>query len=102
VEPPFLRATESSELVLDAHPVNILGFKVPFKHINVQFIVEEGKNLVELISNQDNHSAVVRSKGIEGEVIISIYSEKGSIPVTKVLIEILPVQLAFDVDAFLP
>ncbi len=90
IEPPYLRASSSSTLNIKVYPVNILGFKNLFGRLDVRFEIEEGANLVELSVPSDN-SVGVRSRGIEGEVIIGIYSLRSGVQVSKVLIKILPV-----------
>lgn len=72
----------------------MLGFKVPFSAVDVRFTVEEGVNLVELVSESSEGSVTIRSKGIEGEAVVGIYSLKSGLPVKKVMIKILPREVA--------
>ncbi|MGH2575371.1 MAG: hypothetical protein ACRDFC_06695, partial [Ignavibacteria bacterium] len=94
LNPEFLFLDSHSEIVIQVYPVNLLGFSTPFKKISVGFDVVEGKNLVELMSNPDFQSAVVRSKGKEGEAVIAIYLLDSGAPISKVLIKIIPKGIA--------
>lgn len=67
----------------------MLGFKTPFGVTEVRFEVEQGASLVEL-QVISSGVAKIRSKGIEGEATIGIYSMKSGILVQKLLIKILP------------
>ena len=94
MNPGVLRASASSELTLEVYRVNILGLKVPFSKIDAQFLIEEGKNLIELSDNETGNSIKIRSKGVEGEAIVGIYSIKSGMQIRKVMIKILPRDVA--------
>ncbi len=96
MKPEILRASTTSELVINVYRVNMLGFKVPFSKIEAQFLVEEGKNLVELIDEGTGNSVKVRAKGVEGEATIGIYSLKSGMQIRKVMIKILPRDVALN------
>jgi len=101
MDPAFLHAAENSELTLKVYPANLLGFKTPFKRADVQFVVEDGVNLVELAYTIGTNTAIIRSKGIEGEAIIGIYSVPTGIPVSKVVIKIVSSELiTFNAGSF--
>ena len=92
--PVVLRASISSELTLSVYRVNMIGLKVPFSKIDALFRIEEGKNLVELSGEETGNSIKIRSKGVEGEAIIGIYSIKSGMQIKKVMIKILPRDVA--------
>ncbi len=94
MNPDILRASTSSELAINVYRVNILGIKVPFSKIEAQFLIEDGNNLIELSGEQTGNSIIVRSKGIEGEASVGIYSLKSGMQIRKVLIKILPRDMA--------
>ena len=98
MNPPVLRASTASELTLSVYRVNLLGFKVPFSEIEAQFLIEDGKNLVEFNGEGTGSSIIVRSKGIEGEATVGIYSVKSGMQIMKVLIKILPRDVALISD----
>ncbi|MEO8511940.1 MAG: hypothetical protein ABI543_00140 [Ignavibacteria bacterium] len=94
MKPEVLRASVSSEMTINIYRTNLLGFKVPFSNIDAQFVIEEGKNLIELNGDGTGNSVIVRSKGVEGEAFIGIYSLKSGMQIRKVLIKILPRDVA--------
>ena len=94
LKPEVLRASENSQLQIDVFRSNMLGFKVPFSTVDVRFVVEDGGNLVEIVTELPGGSATVRSKGVEGEAVIGIYSIRSGLPVKRVLIKILPRDVA--------
>ena len=94
MKPEILRASTSSELEIRVYRINMLGFKVPFSKVDAQFLIEDGKNLIEFIGEGDGNSIKVRSKGVEGEASVGIYSVKSGMQIRKVLIKILPRDVA--------
>jgi hypothetical protein len=75
----------------------MLGFKTPFSKVYVRFEILQGTNLIE-ITSYTGESAVIRSKGIEGEAVVVVYSLKSGALVSKIVIKILPrdyAQLSF-------
>jgi hypothetical protein len=93
VKPEVLRANPNSELTISVYPVNLMGFKTPFGETNARFDVEQGANLIELREISPG-IAKVRSKGIEGEATVGIYSLKSGILIQKILVKILPKDVA--------
>lgn len=94
MKPDVLRANINSQMEVSVFRANMLGFKVPFSEVEVRFEVIEGANLVELINESTEGSVTLRSKGVEGEAMLVIYSIKSGLPVTRVLIKILPKSVA--------
>lgn len=94
IEPSYLRASETSFLTIDVYPVNTFGFRNLTGKTEVRFEVEEGDALISLekISTQ---SVSVRSKGIEGEAIVGVYSLRSGVIISRVLIRILPSGIAY-------
>ncbi len=90
MNPPVLRANLTSEMTLTLTPKNSLGFRTPFAKSRARFDIEEGANLIELVQNMEYDHAVIRSKGIEGEAVVGIYSLKSGILLNKILIKIVP------------
>ena len=78
---------------VEIYPANMLGFKTPFKDVQVRFQIEEGKNIIELLNESAGGTVTIRSKGIEGEAILGIYSLKTGSQISKVFIKILPKDL---------
>jgi hypothetical protein len=93
IEPPYLRASTASTLAIKVYPVNSFGFRNILGKTEVRFEIEEGDVLISL-ENIDTQSVTVRSKGIEGEAIVGIYSLRSGILISRVLIKILPIGIA--------
>jgi len=94
MKPEVLRASVNSEMTIEVYRVNILGLKVPFSKIEAQFMIDDGKNLIELSGDGTGSSIKVRSKGVEGEAVIGIYSVKSGVQIRKIAISILPRDMA--------
>lgn len=94
IDPPVLRAATSSELEIKVYRTNVLGFKTPFSSVELRFQIEEGNSLIELTNEQAEGNLKIRSKGIEGEAIVGIYSLKNGLLLKKVFIKILPRDVA--------
>ena len=88
-----MRAAETSSLIITVYPVNLLGFRNLLGKTEVRFEIEEGSNLVDLL-NTENNSVTVRSKGIEGEAVIGIYSLRSGLQISKILVKIFPLDKA--------
>jgi hypothetical protein len=89
-----LKASTSSELEIMVYRKNTAGFKVPFTKAEVRFEVEDGANLIEIIKESPDGFAKIRSKGIEGEAIIGIYSLRSGMQVSRILIKVMPRDVA--------
>ena len=90
IDPPVLRAVPHSELEIKVYRENAFGFKVPFSKAEVLFTIEEGSGIIELSGDSSQGIVKVLSKGVEGEAIVGIYSQKSGLQLKKVLIKILP------------
>ncbi len=94
VKPEVLRASHNSQLEIIIFRSNMLGFKVPFSKVDVRFAAVEGANLIELLSESTEGTVTIRSKGIEGEAVVGIYSLKSGLEIKRILIKILPRDVA--------
>lgn len=94
MKPPILRAAPNSELNIRVFKSNIFGFKVPLSKVEVRYVIEEGANLISLANEESNGTVTVRSKGFEGEAAVGIYSIRSGFQIKKILIKILPRDLA--------
>jgi len=93
IEPPYLRASATSALIISVYPVNTFGFRNLLGKTEVRFEIEEGDAIISL-ENISTQSVTVRSKGIEGEAIVGVYSLRSGALVSRVLIKILPIGTA--------
>ena len=81
---------------INVYKSNLLGFKVPFSVSEVRFAIEDGANLIEIVNESTAEGFVkIRSKGIEGEAIIGVYSLRSGVQVTRILIKIMPRDIAY-------
>lgn len=96
MKPEVLRASVNSEMMIEVYRVNIIGFRVPFSRIEAQFVIEEGKNLIELSGQKNGSSIRVRSKGVEGEATIGIYSVRSGMQIRKIIVNIQPRDMAYN------
>lgn len=66
-----LYADGKSQIVITAIPVNGLGFRAPFRDANTVFSIEQGTELVDIISNDRAKGVlVIRGKFVPGQVSI--------------------------------
>ncbi|HWA06721.1 MAG TPA: hypothetical protein VG961_09250 [Ignavibacteria bacterium] len=96
MKPEVLRASVNSEMIIEVYRVNIIGFKVPFSKIEAQFKIEDGNNLIELSGEENGNSIRVRSKGVEGEATLGIYSVRSGMQIRKIIITVLPRDMALN------
>lgn len=93
IEPPYLRASTASSLTIDVYPVNTFGFRNLLGKTEVRFEIEEGDALISL-EEMNTQSVTVRSKGIEGEAIVGVYSLRSGVLISRILIKVLPLGAA--------
>jgi len=89
VDKPELYADGSSELVIAAVPINSLGFKPPFRQSYTKFAVEEGKELIDIVSLDETGGTIkIKAKFATGKVVIKVTPKYAMFP-TKVEIAIM-------------
>ena len=78
----LLYADNSSQLSIDVIPINSFGNRALFRSIVADFHIEEGKDLIDILSDKSNTNRfTIRSRKSEGEVVILIKCEKAYLPV---------------------
>lgn len=87
--PQNLFSDQSSTIKIEVVPINAFGWEIPFRNSSAKFKIIEGEDLLEILS-EDNEKGIfiLRSRGITGNVEISVKSEFSLFP-TLVIIEIL-------------
>lgn len=81
INPKLLYADINSQTEIKVIPINALGFNALFRTTECKFEIKEGRDLIEVISNNSsNCSLIIKSKGIEGKVGIMIYSKHSLFP----------------------
>jgi hypothetical protein len=87
--PDKLYADNSSTLVIETVPLNSFGWKAPFRKSYAEFTFNEGKDLVEVIF-QDNANGILklRAKEKSGKVSVTIKAKYSLLPSTiEIIIE---------------
>jgi hypothetical protein len=89
ITPDKLYADNNSTLIIEAVPINSLGWKAPFRKTYSEFTFNEGKDLVEIIF-QDNNNGILklRAKEKSGKVSMTIKTKYSLLPSTlEIVIE---------------
>jgi hypothetical protein len=89
ITPDKLYADNNSALIIEVVPINSFGWKAPFRKTFSEFTINEGKDLVEVIF-QDNSNGILRIRAKEkpGKVSITIKSNYSLLPSTiEIIIE---------------
>ncbi len=95
VSPKELYADNTSTCTIETVPLNALGRKALFRTAATKFKIEEGKDLVEIILNdEENGKLIIKAKNRTGKVTVFIKSKLALLP-SSVQIPIYP-NFAFD------
>jgi hypothetical protein len=79
--PKKLFANGISITNISINPVNALGFKIPFRKISGTFEIVKGKELVDIVNEDDENGRIsLRAKNSSGKVVIFIKSQKSFLP----------------------
>ena len=74
-------ADNKSITIIRAVPVNALGWKALFRSVNVDFEISQGKELVEIVKQDNtNGKLILKSKNLPGEVQIIAISRFSLLP----------------------
>jgi hypothetical protein len=84
-----------STVTVKALPYNMLGFRIPFKSIQVYYIIRMGEEKVDIIS-RSRSTITLRAKKEVGQVVIEAKPVGGGIPY-EIIILIVP-QIALNID----
>jgi len=85
-----LYADYTSAVKIEAVAVNSLGFKIPFRNPKVTFEIAEGRDLVDVVENNNEKGILtIRAKGEKGIVVVKVKSVYSLFP-SSFEIEILP------------
>ena len=86
----ILYLNSDSKIVIEAIPVNSFGFRAPFRNSYTKFSVVEGKELIEIVENNNEQGKlIIESKNIPGKVVIRVKSKFSLLP-TEFEIKIIP------------
>jgi hypothetical protein len=89
ITPDKLYADNSSTIVIEAIPVNSLGWKAPFRKSYSSFTIIEGNDLVQIISlNNEQGILKLKARDKAGKVSVTIISKYSLLPSTiEIIIE---------------
>jgi len=75
ITPDKLYADNTSTLIIEAIPINSLGWRAPFRKSHARFTLNEGKDLIVIVlSDDDNGILKLRAKEKSGKVSITVRS----------------------------
>ncbi|MDR3627807.1 MAG: hypothetical protein P4L45_13280 [Ignavibacteriaceae bacterium] len=81
IKPKELFADNHSVTTISIYPVNALGLRIPFRKINAGFEINEGKDLVEIVKEDDRSGCIVlRAKNKTGKVVVYVKSKYSLLP----------------------
>jgi hypothetical protein len=89
VVPDKLYSDNTSNLIIEAIPINSFGLKAPFRKPYAEFTFNEGKDLIEVVF-QDNDDGLlkIRAKEKSGKISVTIKSKYSLLPSTiEIIIE---------------
>ena len=79
-----------AKILVEAIPVNSLGFRAPFRNSYTKFSITQGKELVEVVENNyEKGRLIIQAKGEPGTVIIRVKSKFSLLP-TEIEIKVIP------------
>ncbi len=81
VVPQNLFADNHSTISVSIIPINSFGWKVPFRHVRANFIIKEGKQLVDIVEESKyGDTIILRAKDKTGKVEVYVKSEYSLLP----------------------
>lgn len=83
VNPQELYADNESFIDIKAVPINSFGFQAPFRVAEISYIIEYGKDLVEIEENLAEGKLRILSKDKTGSLVITVKSKYSLMP-TKI------------------
>ena len=83
ITPDKLYADNTSTLVIEVIPLNSFGWRAPFRKAPAEFMINEGQNLVEIISNNQSIGVLkLKAKEKSGKISVTIKSKYSLFPST--------------------
>jgi hypothetical protein len=76
-----LYADNMSTIKIIAVPINGMGMKVPFRKVPTVFSIEEGAELVDIVSKDENAGVfVIKAKLTQGKVVVRAKAKYSLLP----------------------
>lgn len=82
--PVKILVNSSSTITVNVFQINRLGFRIPFKHLDGKFVVNEGTEKIDIVQN-DKDEFIFKTRNSTGTVVIFYYARKVPFPVEIVL-----------------
>lgn len=81
IKPQSLYADSNSTVMISSKPVNAFGWKAPFRNAHAYFDIKEGKDLIDILS-EDNYKGilVLKAKNKPGKIIVYVKSDCALLP----------------------
>ncbi len=82
--PRKILTNSASPISVEVFPLNRLGFRVPFGHLNGKFVVSEGGEKIDIVREKEDEFTFETRNGA-GRLVILYYAQKVSFPVEIIL-----------------
>jgi hypothetical protein len=82
--PVKILTNSSSPITVDVFQINRLGFRVPFRHLDGKFVVNEGAERIDIVQEAKD-KFIFKTRNSSGAVVILYYAGKVPFPVQIVL-----------------
>ena len=82
--PVKVLTNSSSPITVDVFQINRLGFRVPFRHLDGKFVVNEGAERIDIVQ-EGKDRFIFKTRNSSGVVVILYYASKVPFPVQIVL-----------------
>ena len=90
VHPKNLFADYKSQVTIKTIPLNALGFQAPLRHSYTSYTIEQGKDLIDVITqNNKTGLLILQAKDKTGTIVVHLKSEFALLP-TSITINIYP------------
>ncbi len=80
INPAELYADNKSFVMITSQPINAFGYKVPFRSAPAEFIIKEGRDLINITLNEDKGNLKLNAKDKTGKVIVYVKSKYALLP----------------------
>lgn len=82
--PGKILTNSESPISVEVFPLNRLGLRVPFGHLNGKFVVSEGGEKIDIVREKEDEFTFETRNGA-GRLVILYYAQKVSFPVEIIL-----------------
>jgi hypothetical protein len=83
-QPAKILASSSIPIVVEVFPLNRLGLRIPFKHLDGRFVVIEGRDKIEIVKTGGD-LLIFKTRDKVGRLTIFYYADRLPIPMEIIL-----------------